>query len=206
MCVLNLLRLPAWSDTLPTEMQPATAHDTTVLFEVLVDNHYRRIYSLAYRMLGSESDAADATQEVFVRVYRALPRLRMEETHALWLRRIAINVCLDILRRRKAAPGFLALDPSPQEGDRNSVIRELPDPSTEPDRLFSQRERKQMVRRAVETLPPDYRTVILLHHLEEMPVEEIAGALGVPGGTVKSRLSRARKALRRKLAPYFEPA
>lgn len=204
--MLNLLRLPTWSDIPPTGTQSTAIRDTTALFEALVDHHYRRVYNLAYRMLSSESDAADATQEVFVRAYRALPRLRVEETHAMWLRRIAINVCLDILRRRKAAPGFIALAPSPEEGDRHAVIRELPDPSTEPDRLYAQQERQQIVHRAVETLPPDYRTVILLHHLEEMPVEKIAGALGVPGGTVKSRLSRARKALRRKLAPYFEPA
>lgn len=204
--MLNLLRLPAWSGIPPTETQQAATRDTTAVFETLVDHHYRRVYNLAYRMLGSEPDAADATQEAFVRAYRALPRLRVEDTHAMWLRRIAINVCLDILRRRKVAPGFIALDPSPAEEDRHAVIRELPDPSTEPDRLYSQRERKQIVHRAVETLPPDYRTVILLHHLEEMPVEEIAGALGVPGGTIKSRLSRARKALRRKLAPYFDSA
>jgi RNA polymerase sigma-70 factor (ECF subfamily) len=202
--VLNLLRLPARPDSASVEATQPITRDHAAIFEALVDHHYRRVYKLAYRMLDSESDAADATQETFVRAYRALSRLRMEETHGMWLRRIAINVCLDMLRRRKAAPSVMALDPMPVNAECPPVLREIPDPSTEPERLYSQQERKQFLHRAVAALPPIYRTVILLHHLEEIPVDEIAGALGVPGGTIKSRLSRARKALRRKLAPYFE--
>jgi RNA polymerase sigma-70 factor (ECF subfamily) len=155
-------------------------------------------------MIGNAADAADLTQEVFVRVYRALPRLRAEGAQTSWIRRIATNVCLDFLRRRAAAPPCVSLESRISEESDSPLSWDIPDPSGEPDRLFTSQENRRLLLKAVASLPEDYRTVILLHHLEEMRVEEIAETLGVPGGTVKSRLSRARRELRRKLSPYFD--
>lgn len=175
------------------------------LFESLVEAHYRRIYSLTYRMVQSEPDAADLTQETFVRVYRALPKLRAEGAQSAWIRRIATNLCLDWLRRRNSSPSLSSLDARPSEDSDNHQSWEIADPSGEPDLLFSSKERAGALYAAIERLQDDYRTVVILHYMEEMRVEEIAASLGVPAGTIKSRLSRARRELKRKLVPYFEP-
>lgn len=201
--MINLLRLRL--SGLRTADLPAARERDDDFFESLVEDHYRRVYTLIYRIVHNEADAADLTQETFVRVYRALPRLRAEGASATWIRRIATNLSLDFLRRRKAAPQCTSLD-APTSDDAEPVqARDVADRSADPEKLLAGEERTQVLRRAVASLPDDYRAVIVLHHMEEMRVEEIAAVLGVPEGTVKSRLSRARKALFRKLAPYFDP-
>lgn len=175
--------------------------DSGPVFRALVDAHYRRVYVLAYRILRSEADAADVTQEVFCRVYRSLPRLRADGAQASWIRRIATNLCLDHLRRRKTTPQTVSLDASLA----CSAAWEAGHASEEPERVLAASERREVLYKAIAALPEDYRLVLVMHHLEEMGVEEIAEALGVPAGTIKSRLSRARKILRRRLAPYFDP-
>lgn len=174
-------------------------------FTALVDSQYRRIYSLIYRMVRNESDAADLTQETFVRIHRALPRLRETAARSAWIRRIATNLCLDFLRRRNAAPAISSLDARPTDESDTLLSWDISDPSGEPDRLFSTKERLTVLRRAIDSLPQDYRLVIVMHHIEDLRVEEIADSLGVPTGTIKSRLSRARRELHRKLSPYFDP-
>ncbi len=199
--MVNLLRLRSTFEAAQVLGTQAAARPDDSVFEGLVDQHYRRVYSLIYRMIKSEPDAADLTQEVFFRVYRALPRLRADGAQTAWIRRIATNLCLDYLRRRKTSPPPASLDFNGEDGGSSW---EIADSSADPDRIFSVAERTQMLRRAIDTLPLDYRTVILMHHLEDMRVEEMAEILKVPAGTIKSRLSRARRALYRKLAPYFD--
>jgi len=174
-------------------------------FTALVDSHYRRIYSLIYRMVRNESDAADLTQETFVRIHRALPRLREAAARSAWIRRIATNLCLDFLRRRNATPATSSLDARPSEDSDTLLSWDVSDPTGEPDRIFSNGERLAVLHRAIDSLPDDYRLVIVMHHIEEIRVEDIADSLGVPAGTIKSRLSRARRELHRKLSPYFDP-
>jgi len=156
-------------------------------------------------MVRSETDAADLTQDVFVRVYRALPKLRAAGAHAAWIRRIATNLCLDYLRRRNNTPSTTSLDARMSDNCETAQSWDIADPTGEPDRLFASNERRSVLQRAIETLPEDYRTVIILHHIEQIGIDEIGEILGVPGGTIKSRLSRARRELRRKLSPYFDP-
>lgn len=206
--MINLIRLAAQdAAALSPGISSATGDSraTDALFESLVETHYRRIYSLVYRMVQSEQDAADLTQETFVRVYRALPKLRAEGAQSAWVRRIATNLCLDWLRRRNNSPSVSSLDARQSEESDNLQSWEIADPSAEPDLLFSSKERASALYRAIEKLPADYRTVVILHYMEDMRVEEIGEALGVPAGTIKSRLSRARRELKRKLVPYFEP-
>lgn len=205
--MINLIRLGSQPFSAKTATEPPQA-DTRILdavFESLVETHYRRTYSLIYRMIRSEADAADLTQETFVRVYKALPRLRAEGAQSAWIRRIATNLCLDYIRRRNATPSTSSIDARVSEESDVLLSWDIADPSSEPDLLFASKERTNILHRAIETLQEEYRTVILLHHIEEMRVEEIADALNVPAGTIKSRLSRARKELRRKLSPYFDP-
>ncbi|MGC8666926.1 MAG: RNA polymerase sigma factor [Chthonomonadales bacterium] len=203
--MINLFRVRGLSDQLVAEATDASAASADAFFAELVDACYRRTYRLIYRMVRNEGDAADLTQETFVRVYRALPRLRAQGAAASWVRKIAINLCLDHIRRRRAAPVVASIDaPYGPEGDPCGHL-ELADPAAEPDRILDASESSRLIHAAIDALPPDYRAVIVLHHVEEMRVEEIADLFGVPVGTIKSRLSRARKALQRRLAPYFSP-
>lgn len=176
--------------------------DDRAVFEALVDAHYRRIYNRILRIVRSEEEAADLTQEAFVRAYRAFSHLRAEGASSAWLRRIATNLALDHLRRRKTAVPTVPLDPLTAEGDFTH-IPEIADTSMDPLRLSLTNERARVIRAAVQELSDDYRIVIVLHHMEDMGVEEIAEILHAPVGTVKSRLSRARKALQRRLASFF---
>jgi RNA polymerase sigma-70 factor (ECF subfamily) len=190
-------RAVVWQRVDPAEETPD--------FEALVESCYRRTYNLIYRMVRSESDAADLTQETFVRVYRALPRLRADGAKYAWVRRIATNLCLDFLRRRNHSPGLLSLDARMPDDSDTAAVWDIVDPSGEPERLLDSSESRRLLYRAIDSLPDDYRAVIWLHHLEEMRVDEIAKMMGVPTGTIKSRLSRARRELHRKLIPYFDP-
>jgi RNA polymerase sigma-70 factor (ECF subfamily) len=190
-------RVLSWPDSLAGIRDRAN----DAIFEELVDLHYRRIYNLVFRMVRSEPDAADITQDTFVRAYRALPRLRAEAAVNTWIRRIAVNLCLDFIRKRNSIPPPASLDH--HFGADGESGWDVIDPSGEPERLLSSKESVRLLNRAIETLPDDYRLVILLHHIDDMRVDEIAAAMRVPPGTIKSRLSRARRELRRKLFPFF---
>jgi RNA polymerase sigma-70 factor, ECF subfamily len=158
-------------------------------FRILVGRHERKVFNLAYRMLGRAEDARDATQDAFLACYRNLGRFRGDAAFGTWLHRIAVNACYDHLRRKVPAPMDLTTLPDTPIG---------PDPA---DRAADTVD----VQRALASLPPDYRTVLILHDVQGRPYEEVAFALEVPLGTVKSRLHRARAALGRALAGAAEP-
>lgn len=199
--MVNLLGARPWVDA-----SSRLGRNVAAEFEDILDAYYRQVYALIYRMVRNEADAADLTQEAFVRVYRALPRLRHTDARAAWVRRIATNVTVDHIRRRRYLRSSVSLDSvASDEGAFGADVLQS-DPSRDPAAVALEEERAQVLRRAVEALPSGYRTVIVLHHMESMRVDEIAEALRVPEGTVKSRLSRARQALRRRLSPYFDPA
>jgi len=171
-------------------------------FEELFQQYQKGIYNAIYQIVRSESDAADLTQDVFVRAYRALPRLQSPEAFTSWLYRIAINLSRNHLRdTARQRTESLEFNDGDDEGGGQ---RDIADTSADPAAKAQTRDVQDRVRRAIDTLSEDHRTVILLHHIEEMPVEEIARILSVSVGTVKSRLSRARENLRRKLAGYVE--
>jgi len=172
-------------------------------FEQLFQQYQKGIYNAIYQIVRSESDAADLTQDVFVRAYRALPRLQSPEAFTSWLYRIAINLSRNHLRDTARARTE-SLEYGDSDDDGGGGQREIADTSEDPAAKAQARDVQDRVRRAIATLWPDHRTVITLHHIEEMPVEEIARILNVSVGTVKSRLSRARDNLRRKLAGYVE--
>lgn len=170
-------------------------------FDVLVEVHYRGVYNTAYRMLGASSAASDATQAVFVRVWEALSSFRGDATFRTWLYRITMNVCLDEIRRRKKEP--LSLTEDDDEGEPAGE-RDMPDHSDEPARTTEQRELQRLVQDAIVRLPEDFRTVIVLYDLRGLSYQEISETLEIPLGTVKSRLNRARQALREEIAPFAE--
>jgi RNA polymerase sigma-70 factor (ECF subfamily) len=163
------------------------------LFAVLVTRYKVRLFRFVCRYLSDPEDARDVTQEVFVKVYAALdaydPRYRL----STWVFRIASNAAIDQLRRRrvKTVPLELPLD---EDGDRRAV--DPADRRPNPLEDLSRARLRRTLDAAIERLPDDYRELISLRHYGEMPYEEIAELKGMPLGTVKNKLFRARKALR----------
>ncbi len=170
-------------------------------FRQLFEAYSPFVYRLVYRMVGSPDDAADLTQDVFVRAYERLHTLKDGQAFHAWITRLAVNVTHDKARRKQL--NTLSLDAPPpgcEEGSEWQIAADTPDH----DAGMLSAELAARVQQALLTLSPDHRAVVILHHLEGMAVEEIANTVGVPTGTVKSRLARARAELKRKLEGYFE--
>lgn len=170
-------------------------------FDLLVEQHYTLVYNTAYRILGDGDSAADATQTAFVRAYRSIGRFRGTCAFSTWLYRIVCNVCLDLLRSNRS--DVVSLDVE-HEGDEGPRQRPLRDPSHEPSSHAEQSERQRAVHRALGLLTEDYRVILVLCDLLGFSYDEIAQILQIPLGTVKSRLNRARLALKEALAPDME--
>ncbi len=171
-------------------------------FEQLFEQHQRGIYNVVYQMVRSDADAADLTQDVFVRAWRALPRLEAPEAFTSWLYRIAQNLGRNWIRDNTRVRQESLDQPIGDEDEGTS--REIPDFSTDPAAASQTRAVRETVQRAIAGLSPDHQMVVTLHHLEGMAVEDIANIMKCSVGTVKSRLSRAREHLRRKLAGFVE--
>jgi RNA polymerase sigma-70 factor (ECF subfamily) len=169
-------------------------------FDALVRRHETRALSLAYRMLGDLDAAHDAAQEAFVAAWRSLGKFQEQSTFSTWLYRILHNACLDSLRRR-GRRGEVSLD---EGNDEERAIPEPADPGLGPDGEAERGETRDLVHRALVRLSPHHRELLILFDIEGMSYEEICKVVGLPMGTVKSRLNRARHALRHQLAPLLE--
>ena len=154
-------------------------------FEALVLAHQKTVYALCFRMLGSAEDASDAAQETFFRAYRALRSFRGDSRFSTWLYRLGSNICLDMLRKRPGTPE-LPLEES---------MTNIPDSSAAPQEALERKELQRAVQAGLLKLPPDFRQVLLLREVSGLSYEEIAHAVKLPPGTVKSRIARARKKL-----------
>ena len=163
-------------------------------FEILVRRHEKTIFNLLYRMLGDYDDAAETSQEVFLSAYRAIGQFRGEANFSTWLYRIALNHATT--RRKSLSLRHKRLVPL----DNTDMVDEghaLPDESLEAKEL------RESVQRVLNDLQPDDAAVILLRDLQDIPYEDVARVLKIPVGTVKSRLHRARQALKARLTTYF---
>jgi len=156
------------------------ADGESAAFEELVHRHETRVYNLCLRMLGSPEDARDATQEAFFAVFRKISSFRGDAAFTTWLHRIALNACYDALRRRRRDP---VGDLPENEPDTHSV-----DPAERAADVVD-------VQRALMLVPEDFRSVLIMHDVQDMPYDQLSEVLGVPTGTVKSRLHRGRLAL-----------
>ncbi len=167
-------------------------------FAELIQPFEARVYNLAYRMSGSREVARDLAQEAFLKVFRALGRFKGQASFSTWLYRVVANTCLDQLRRERRSGAVASLD-EPIETDTGDLRREPADTTFEPERLVLRSELEAEVRSAVTALPPDHRLAILLRDFEDLTYDEIAQVMDCSLGTVKSRISRARCALRNRL-------
>ncbi len=171
----------------------AAARGDRQAFARLVEENKRSVYGLCVRLLADPEEARDAAQEAFTRAYAALEGYDLEQPFAPWVLRIARNLCLDILRRRIPARARVELDADDDEGPPH----ELADTGSErADDAIQRVQTRQALEKAVAALPPNYREVVHLFHVEQLSYKEIATTMGIPMGTVMTWLHRARAQLR----------
>jgi RNA polymerase sigma-70 factor (ECF subfamily) len=171
-------------------------------FNLLVQRYERVVYNFAYRLTGNYDDANDIAQEAFVRAYNAIHTFRGDAAFSTWIFRITTNVYLDEKKKRKSHPQ-VSLDDY-IETEESSIGRQVEDPSPSPEELLTDKERSAFITKAIHSLPDFQRTMVVLYHVEHKSYEEIAEVMDLPIGTVKSRLNRARLALKEKLSGLKE--
>ena len=162
-------------------------------FEALVNLYGKKVYNTACRICKNEADAEDVAQEVFLKVYRALPNFKGESSFSTFLYRVTVNACLDFVRRsgRAAAESLVRQDADGEEYEY------LPaDAEQTPERQSERAELRETLRRSILRLSDEHRAVILLRDVNGLSYEEIAAVLSCSVGTVKSRINRAREKLR----------
>ena len=161
-------------------------------FETLVLEYEKNVYNIALRMTGNSEDAADMTQEAFIKSYNSLQSFRGDSKFSVWLYRIVSNVCLDFLRSKNRRP---TVSLSVEDDDGEDTQLDVADESQSPELLLDRKLTRDSVRRGLDSLPPDYRQILLLREIQGLSYDEIAQALSLEVGTVKSRIFRARKRL-----------
>jgi len=165
-------------------------------FSALVEKYHPRVFSMAYNFTRNREAADDLSQEIFLKAYVALPKFRLKSEFGTWLYRIAVNHIRDHFRKEGKVREIpldrvreLSLVQADAAAERNSE-REI-------------EAKKELVLKALQTLPEKYRTIMNLRDIQGFSYEEISGILRISPGTVDSRLHRARKMLRKKLAPHW---
>ncbi len=163
----------------------------TNAFEKLVIEHQKNVYNLALKMLGNPEDAMDASQECFLRAFRSLSGFQGDSRLSVWLYRMTSNVCIDFLRKKKRR-AEVPLTMTDEDDEREL---EIPDERFSPEAAFDKAERVRAVRYGLQKLPEEYRRILTLREIGGLSYEELADALDMELGTVKSKLFRARKKL-----------
>ena len=177
-------------------IQHAVQGDSSA-FNELLGAHESQMYAICYRMCGNYNDAQDCLQEAMLRVYKALPTFKSQSSFSTWLYRIAMNACLDELRRKKNRPNT-SLDALVGEGWSPKSDMETP------DEHVIRKERTRVLHAAIQELPEEMRSAIVLRDIQGFSYEEIADMLNVSIGTIKSRISRGREKLREKIMTNAE--
>jgi RNA polymerase sigma-70 factor (ECF subfamily) len=176
-------------------------------FRELVETYQDRVFSLLYRMIGRRDEAEDLAQEVFVTVFKSIEQFRGESKLSTWLYRIAANHCKNrikyLARRHDRTTGLL------DEASERVAVAQGGAPVgagriAPPDQALEGAENDRIVQRAIAELDEDHRLVVVLRDIEELTYEDICEVTGLPEGTVKSRLHRARLALKERLAKHME--
>jgi len=170
-------------------------------WEILVSRYEQSVFKFAYSLCRSYEEAGDIAGQVFLRLYQNIHTFRSEASFTAWLFRIVRNTYLDLCIR-PAHRSHLSLDARRGSDDKPLQTRDIVDPAATPDTICIRNERARLLARAIQHLPAYQRQVLHLYHSEGKSYEEIAQATGLPIGTVKSRLNRARTTLRERLTPY----
>ncbi len=165
-----------------------------VAFDELVTRYEKRVFNFAYRISGNYDEANDVAQEAFIRVFNSIKTFRGDANFTTWIYRIVKNVYLD--ERKKAKNHRQVSLDEYVELDENSVSRQIEDEGPSPEEITEIKERDKAVQKAIMSLPEYQRIIVTLYHTQNQSYEEIAEILHLPIGTVKSRLNRARLALK----------
>jgi RNA polymerase sigma-70 factor (ECF subfamily) len=163
-------------------------------FEELIEAYQKKIFNLAFRIVGNYDDAADLAQEALIRIFRSIANFREQSSFSTWIYRITTNVCLDEIRKRKNAK-VLSLDEEIHMED-GEMKRQIMSDDPQPDEVAEREELRSLVDGAIKSLPEDQRLVLTLRDIQGLSYEEISKILDCPSGTVKSRINRARQALK----------
>jgi RNA polymerase sigma-70 factor (ECF subfamily) len=170
-------------------------------WEDIVQRYHRRIYNICYRFAGTSDDAQDLTQEVFIKMYRTLPSYDVSKgAFMTWVTTVTRNLLVDHFRKSKQDRMTDSLDAAPSEHeDAQPLSTQIADPAKSAHEQVQSRETRDAVHLALQKLSPELREAVILRDLQDMDYKDIAGALKVPEGTVKSRINRGRAELARLL-------
>lgn len=165
-------------------------------FGEIVEVYKDKIFQLCYRMLGNRFEAEDMAQEAFIRAYVNIERYNIDRKFSTWLYRIATNLCIDRIRKKK--PDYY-LDQEVQGLDGLTMYSQIASKDRTPDEEVTKLELQEIIQREILKLPEKYRTVIVLKYIDELTLLEISEILDIPIGAVKTRIHRGREALRKQL-------
>jgi RNA polymerase sigma-70 factor (ECF subfamily) len=171
-------------------------------FNDLIVKYERIVFNFAYRLTHNYDDASDIAQDSFLRAYNAIASFRGDSAFSTWIFRITTNVFLDDRKKRKAHPQQSLDEFASQEEQREGM--QVVDPSPTPEQIVTLNERQRTLVRAIQSLPEHQKAMVVMYHLHQKSYEEIAEILDLPIGTVKSRLNRARLALKENLKASAE--
>ena len=164
-------------------------------FEQLIEGCQKRVFNIAYRMIGNYDDANELAQEVLLKAFRSIKSFKGDSLFSTWIYKVTANVCLDEIRRRKKRM-VVSLDEDIEYND-GEVKRQIPDNSPTPDVEAETNELKKAVNKSIQELPDDYKSMIILRDIQGFSYDEISKIVNCPEGTVKSRINRARQALKK---------
>lgn len=165
-------------------------------FEKIVLKYQDRVYNLCYRFLGDKQEAEDTAQEIFIKVYRSLKGFKMKSSFYTWLYRIVINSCKNRVKSLEYRKSKSRVSIDDDQENKNHSIPDIIDGKNLPDTNLEKKEKIKKIQAAINSLPPDQKTVVMLRDIEGLTYDEIADITKNRLGTVKSKLSRARLGLR----------
>ena len=166
-------------------------------FDQLVIRHKDRVFTVCYWFLGDYAEASDNAQETFIKAFRSLKRFRFESSFSTWIYRIAVNTCKNRLKssQYKKKKKTLSLH-DPMGGRESTMLMEIADDCPSPMNELEDKQRRMRIYGAIDTLPPEQKSVVVLRDIQGLSYDEIADITSIGMGTVKSRLARARQTLR----------
>ena len=175
-------------------------------FDSLVAKYEKRIFNIIYRMINDYEEATDLTQDTFISAFKHYDKFRGDAKVFTWLYQIARNLCINRVRQRdrQRALHFESLDQPRETESDGEMTREVADFSHAPHRVVEEKELRERIVAAIDSLPRDYKEVVVLREYQGLSYNEIVDATGLSLENVKTRLSRARAMLRRKLEPYYK--
>ncbi len=199
--LVRLKRLDNLAELSDEDVMERCATGSEIAFRALVKRYRSRIMNLVSRFINDRDRAEEISQEVFLRVFRNRERYRKSGKFSTWIFTIAVNLTKNEIRSRVRHKGTFSLDALEEETGGQGLP--FPDTSPLPDEDLSRTEIREKVSEALRKLPPRYREAVVLRDVEGMSYEEVGQILGIPGGTVRSRINRARLMLKERLRPFL---